>query len=78
MQIRAKVLIPTLLFVALAIPAILVPITLAHQSDTVSQPNETTTPYGPLQLHTEGTMPYEPPLAPDYEVQQSLERHIGD
>ena len=78
MKIRARVLIPTLAFLAIAIPGIIVPTTSANQVDTAVNPQPNPEAVDPLRWETK---PYmvdpEWQLTPE-EVDQCLECLIGN
>ncbi|MCJ7522533.1 MAG: hypothetical protein MUP21_10005 [Dehalococcoidia bacterium] len=76
-QIRARVLIPTLLFVVISIPAILVPMVTAHQAEPLLSPEYNTDAVDPMRWETKSApLDSEWQLDPG-EVGECLECYLG-
>ena len=78
MHIRARVLIPTLLFMAIAIPAILVPTITAQQAEQSANTQHNTDAADPMQWGIDHN-PYDSEwqLSPE-EVKECLECYLGE
>ena len=77
-QIRARVLIPTLLFVVIAILAILVPTTVAHQAEPVQNPQYNADTADPMQWGTKSSLPDSDWQLDPGTVNEYLENYLGD
>jgi hypothetical protein len=77
-RIRAKVLIPTLLFVALALPAMLIPIILNTQATASVDATHETAPFDPMEWETDSkTSPTVHQVNPD-EIDKYLDSFLGE
>jgi hypothetical protein len=76
-RIRAKVIIPTLLFLALVLPALLIPIATGHDSDPAPPPVDETAGANPLDWETDGaSRNFYWRVTPD-EVSERLDQYLG-
>lgn len=78
MKIRAKILIPTLLFVVLALPAILIPTIPNNQAAPSSDATYDTVPLDPLQWETNSEPSRTGQQVDPDELNQYLECFLGE
>ncbi len=77
-KVRAKVLISVLLFVVIAIPAILIPTISSHQADASPRTTYDNVPIDPLQWETKTKLPYNDWQLEPGELEQYLEQFLGE
>ncbi len=76
-KIRAKVIIPTLLFLALTLPALLIPIVTGHEADPAPPPVDETAGAHPLDWGTDGATNDFEWRVPQDEVAARLDQYLG-
>ncbi len=77
MRVRAKVIIPTLLFMAVTLPVLLIPIATGNRVDPASTPVDDTAGAHPLDWGTDGATNDFEWRVPQDEVAARLDQYLG-
>ncbi len=77
-RVRAKVIIPTLLFLAVTLPALLIPIVTGHEADPAPTPVDETVGVNPLDWETDGAPRNFDWRVTSDEVAERLDQYLGN
>jgi hypothetical protein len=76
-RLRAKVIIPTLLFLAVTLPALVIPIVTGHEADPAPPPGDETAGANPLDWETDGASRNFDWRVTSDEVSERLDQYLG-
>ncbi len=77
MRVRAKVIIPTLLFLAVTLPVLLIPIATGNRTDSALTPVDETAGPHPLDWGTDGATNEFEWRVPQDEIAARLDQYLG-